>query len=245
VAMNLLSTFVFFSVLTAELHGQTITGTVWDTTSNSRVAAARVILLQVDSSQSVVTDSSGRFHFRVMPGMASLRINALGYSDLSSPPFMVEKTDHYSLLIYMSTTPIEVMPIHVIARSRRAPTNFELFEQRRRSSGSGYFLDEKALARIYATDATDFLRRIPGVIMERDYVRLRSYCGEPVFIVDGMEFRPPERNAPSATEMTNSFVNPNDVVAIEVYKDAPPPELQSGLSADWPCGVVVIWTKRR
>ena len=229
----------------AELQAQVITGTVWDTTSNTRVAAARVILLQVDTSQSVVTDSSGKFYFRAKTGMTSLRVHALGYSDLSSPPFTLEKDEYYSLLIYVSTTPVEVMPIYVVAKSRRPPTPLELFEERRKSSGSGYFLDEKALARVYATETTDYLKRIPGVIVERDYVRLRSYCGEPVFVVDGIEFRPPEQAAPSASEIVNSFVTPNDIAAIEVYKEAPPPELQSGLSSNWPCGVVVIWTKRR
>lgn len=205
-----------------------------------------MILLQIDSSQSIVTDSTGRFYFRALPGMASLRVSGLGYSDLSSPPFTLEKTDRYSLLIYMSTTPIEVMPIHVIARSRRPPTTLELFEHRRKSSGSGHFLDEKQLARVYAIEPSDFLRRIPGVIVERDRVRLRSYCDEPMFVVDGIEFRPPEHaNATSATELVNSFVSPSDIAAIEVYKEGAPPELQSGLSTNWACGVVVIWTKRR
>ncbi|MGQ0560862.1 MAG: TonB-dependent receptor [Gemmatimonadota bacterium] len=184
------TTLVFLLALNANLGAQILSGTVWDTAANTRVAAARVILLQIDSSQSMVT--------------------------------------------------VEIMPIHVIAKSRRPPTALELFEQRRKSSGYGYFLDEKALARVYAIETTDFLRRIPGVIVERDYVRLRSYCGEPIFVVDGIEFRPP-----AATQMANSIVSPSEIAAIEVYKDAAPPELQSGLSANWPCGVVVIWTKRR
>ncbi len=240
-----IAALVVFAILPADLTAQTIAGAVWDTSSNTRLAAARVILLQVDSSQSVVTDSSGRFYFKVKPGLVSLQISALGYSDLSSRPLTLGKNDHYSILIYVSKTPLDVMPIHVIARTRRAPTPLELFEQRKRSSGSGYFLDEKALARMYATEATDFLRLIPGVEIERDYVRLRSYCGEPIFLVDGVEFRPPERGGVSATEAANSFVSPNDIAAIEVYKDVAPPELQSGLSTNWPCGVVVIWTKRR
>ena len=233
--------------LAADGRAQTISGSVWDTTSNTRVVAARIILLQIDSSQSVVTDSSGKFFFRARPGLASLNFSALGYSDMSSPPFTLEKDDHYTLLIYMSSTPIEVAPIHVIAKSKRAPTSYELFEERRKSSGSGYFLDEKTLARTYATEASDFLRRIPGVIIEREGgLRLRSYCGEPVYLVDGIEFRPPEHeNAPSATEVVNSLVSPGDIAAIEVYKEAAPPEIQSGLSTTWACGVVVIWSKRR
>jgi hypothetical protein len=245
--MNLLKgVLILLFGFAANLSAQTIAGTVWDTTSNAPVAAARVILLQIDTSQSFVTDASGKFFFRALPGMGSLRITALGYSDASSAPFILEKDDHYSLLTYVSATPIDIMPIHVVAKTRRAPTARELFEERRKSSGAGYFLDAKQLERLYATEASEFLRRIPGAIVERDYVRLRSYCGEPVFLVDGLEFRPPEHpGAPSATETVNSFVNTQDVEAIEVYKDAAPPELQSGLSTISSCGVVVIWTKRR
>jgi hypothetical protein len=246
--MNLLASALMLPLLfTASLGAQTIAGTVWDTTSNGPVAAARVILLQVDTSQSFVTDASGKFFFRALPGMGSLRITALGYSDASSAPFILDKDDHYSLLTYLSATPIDIMPIHVIAKTRRAPTPREEFEVRRKSSGAGYFLDEKDLERLYAAETTEFLRRIPGVIVEREFVRLRSYCREePVFLVDGQEFRPPEHaGAPTATETVNSLVSANDVAAIEVYKDAAPPELQSGLSTISSCGVVVIWTKRR
>lgn len=240
----------------ADLHAQTIIGTVWDSASNSKVAGAQVMLLQPDSSQSMVTDATGRFYFRALKGLAGLRISALGYADLSSPPFELEQDEKISLLIYVSATPVEIMPIVVIAKSRIPPTNYELFEQRRKSAGSGHFLDEKALQRVYATQLTDYLRRVPGVTVERDMVRLRPFCGEPMYVVDGIEFRPPIQEegqtlfgesgqSTSATEQANAFVSPESVVAIEVYKDHAPPELQGGLSTNWPCGVVVIWTRRR
>lgn len=224
----------------------TITGTVMDSVSNTRVAAAQVVLFQVGSSQTAITDSTGRFRFEIEPGMATIRITALGYGELSSGVLVVEKHERLSILAFVSTAPLEVLPLYVVAKSRRPPTALEGFHQRKKRGGFGYFLDEKAIARISAFEVSDYLRRIPGVRRGRDNVQLRPYCSDANYLVDGLPVL--GMQGMSATELVNSMVSTADVAAIEVYKSdiAVPAELMiasSGMSAG-SCGIVAIWTKR-
>lgn len=238
---------VLVAGLTSTALGQaTITGTVMDSVSNSRVAAAQVVLFQVGSSQTAITDSTGKFRFEVEPGMATIRITALGFGELSSGVLVVGKGERISILAFVSTEPLAVLPLYVIAKSRRPATGLEAFRQRKKRGGFGYFLDEKAIARINAFEVSDYLRRVPGARLGRDNVQLRPYCSDANYLVDGLPVL--GMQGMSATELVNSMVSTMDVAAIEVYKGdgAVPAELMIALSgpAAGSCGVVAIWTKR-
>ena len=225
---------------------QTITGTVMDTAKNARVAAAQVILLQVGSSQTAITDSTGKFRFDVEPGMVSLRISALGYSDLLSGTMELKKNERIAILALLSTQPVELPPIYVVAKSRRPATGLEGFYQRKRRNGFGYFIDERAIERVTAFEVSDYLRRVPGAWVGHDHVQLRHYCSDATYLLDGMPIT--GSGIFTATETINSMVSPTEVAAIEVYKGdvgVPADLMISVASASrGTCGIVAIWTKR-
>ena len=242
-----LLTVVAIAAPMSPASAQVITGTVLDSASNTRVAAAQVMLLQVGSSHTTVTDSSGRFRFEVQPGMASLRITALGYSDLQSGVLTLKKGERIAILALVATQPVEVPPIFVVAKTRRPASGLEGFYQRRRRGiGFGHFMDQKALERITALEVSDYLRHVPGASLGADNVQLRPSCSDATYLVDGMPIV--SSRSFTATESVNSIVSPTEVAAIEVYRGdvGLPAEFMIALTSAsaGSCGVVAIWTKR-
>ena len=152
-----LITLIAVAAHTSTAAAQIITGTVCDSASNTRVAAAQVMLLQVGSSQTAITDSSGKFRFEVKPGMASLRITALGYSDLQSPLLTLQKRRKGRPSGAGCDSAVEVAPIFVLAKTKRPATGLEGFYQRRRRGGFGYFMDERTIRRASLRNANKSL----------------------------------------------------------------------------------------
>jgi hypothetical protein len=72
---------------------QTITGRVVDATTNERVRAAEVMIIQIYSSARTISDTVGA-RFRAIPGMWTLRVQALGYEDLVTQPLFVVEKEH-------------------------------------------------------------------------------------------------------------------------------------------------------
>jgi hypothetical protein len=231
---------------------QTITGTVVDTTSNTPVAVAQVLLLQDGSSSTSLTDSAGKFRFSAKPGVFMLQFSALGYSELHSDLLLLRKNENLTVLAFLTTVPIELPPVFVVGRSRRPLNSIEQFEQRRKRGGFGYFLDEKAIDRIPAMFVSDIMKHVPGARPGRDNVSLRPDCEDAIYLVDGIQIRPLRSDMAadyqSATDIVNGIVSVSDIAAIEIYKgDAGVPgELSFAVSdaTGGMCGIIAIWTKR-
>jgi hypothetical protein len=99
---------------------QTITGRVVDGDTNAQVVAAEIMLVQIDSSARTISDAKGAFRFRAIPGMWTLRVNALGYDELITQPLEVAPNEHLSIVVMLTAKPLELPPVTVIARSNRA-----------------------------------------------------------------------------------------------------------------------------
>jgi hypothetical protein len=225
---------------------QTITGRVVDATTNARVRAAEVMIVQIDSSAKTLTDTAGAFRFRAIPGMWTLRVHALGYEDVFTQPLIVGEKEHLSIIVLVSTQPIEIAPLTVIARSNRALTRLEEFHDRMKKNAFGYFLDQKAIERMPAFDVSDLLRRVPGAWVERNRVMMRG-CEDANYLIDGMPVY--AIGEETATEAVNAMLSTSDIAGIEVYRgDASiPPQLAVQIRAgtkEGTCGLVAIWTKR-
>ena len=237
------------SLLTTCLNtaaAQTITGRVVDATTNARVRAAEVMIVQIDSSAKTITDTTGAFRFRAIPGMWTLRVQALGYEDLVTQPLIVKEKEHLSIIVLVSTQPIEIAPLTVIARSNRALTRLEEFHNRMKKNAFGYFLDQKAIERMPSFHVSDLLRRVPGAWVERNRVMMRG-CEDAHYLIDGMPVY--AIGEETNTEAVNAMISPTDIAGIEVYRgDASiPPELAVQIRAGnttGSCGLVAIWTKR-
>jgi hypothetical protein len=239
---------LLLSAIASNASAQTVTGTVVDTTLNTRVAAAEVILLQVDSSYRATTDSTGRFRFYIKPGVFKLHIRALGYAELQSQVYSVDKRENLSVLVQLTTDPVAIAPLYVLGRSRRPLSDLQQFEQRRKR-GWGYFVDAKAIEKWPAFDITDILKRVPGATVTRTHVSLRPDCVDALYLVDGMPIRPGA--GMTATEMVSMMLSPEEIGGVEVYKsDANIPAELTVMSEGAPlleggsCGVIAVWSKR-
>src|SRR5687767_1217743 len=96
---------------------QTITGRVVDGDTNTQIAAAEILLVQIDSSARTISDAKGAFRFRAIAGMWTLRVKALGYDDLVTQPLQVAASEHLSIVVMLTAKPLELPPVTVIARS--------------------------------------------------------------------------------------------------------------------------------
>jgi hypothetical protein len=240
------ATAFFLTACIGTAAAQTITGRVVDATTNARVRAAEVMIVQIDSSAKTLTDTAGAFRFRAIPGMWTLRVHALGYEDLITQPLLVAEKEHLSIIVLVSSQPIEIAPITVIARSNRLLTRLDEFNNRMKKNAFGYFLDQKAIERMPAFFVSDLLRRAPGAWVERNRVMMRG-CEDAHYLIDGMPVYPIGEE--TATEAVNSMISPSDIAGIEVYRgDASiPVELSVQIRAgntSGSCGLVAIWTKR-
>jgi hypothetical protein len=241
-----------FLVISLASYGeaQTITGTVMDSTSNNRVAAAEVILLQVDSSYKATTDSTGKFRFFIRPGTYKLHIRALGYAELQSRVYSAKPNENISVLVQLTTDPLAIAPVYVLGRSRRPPSDVEAARRRART-GMGYFIDvAKEIDKWPAFDVTDLLRKVSGAWVSRNQVSFRGQNCDAAYLLDGFSVTPTP--GMSATEMVSAMISPENIAAIEVYKDASfaPAELvimhqhAVSLLQQGQCGLVAIWSKR-
>ena len=225
---------------------QTITGRVVDGETNARIRAAEIMIVQIDSAAKSITDTLGAFRFRAIPGMWTLRVQALGYEDLVTQPMMVGEKEHLSIVVIMSTKPIAIAPITVLGRSNRALSKIDEFHARKRKNAFGFFLDQKAIERLPAAFVSDVLRRVPGAWVERNRVMMRG-CNDALYLIDGMPVYPIGEE--TSTEAVNSMISPNDIAGIEVYRGEAtvPLELQIHMGAAntaGSCGLIAIWTKR-
>jgi hypothetical protein len=221
---------------------QTITGRVVDADTNARLKAAEIMIVQIDSSARTITDTLGAFRVRAIPGIWTLRVQALGYQDLITPPMQIGEKEHLTIAVVMTVKPVEIAPIVVLGRSNRALSRLDEFHERKRRNAFGYFLDEKSIERMPAVFASDLLRRVPGAWVERNRVMMRG-CEDALYLIDGMPITP--LGDETATEAVNSMISPSDIAGIEVYRsDATVPmELKVHVMSG-ACGLVAIWTKR-
>ena len=239
---TLLLTAACISTATA----QTITGRVVDGDTNARLRAAEVMIVQIDSSSLTLTDTVGAFRLRALPGMWTLRVRALGYQDLFTPPMMIGEKEHLSIAVVLSMKPIDIAPITVLGRSNRALSRLDEFLERKKRNAFGYFLDQKAIDRMPAFFVSDLLRRVPGAWVESNRVMIRG-CSDALYLVDGMPIYPIGEE--TSTEAVNSMLSPGDIAGIEVYRSEATVPLELQLHMGTPntassCGVVAIWTKR-
>src|SRR5262245_26735148 len=143
------ATMLLLTAMAIPASAQTVNGTVMDSTTNTRIAGAQVMIIQVDSSASMVTDSTGKFRFRALAGPFTLFVRALGYQEMRSGVMQVGKNENLSILIFPSATPVEVLPLIVIGRSKRPLSDLEAFQQRMKREAFGFFMDQKKIEKIY------------------------------------------------------------------------------------------------
>jgi hypothetical protein len=106
----------------------------------------------------------------------------------------------------------------------------------------GRYLTEEDIIRRAPNQTSDLFRSFPGIRLYghdvTDSIKMRSAFEEdcnPVFILNGS----PMRDIDVST--LNSFVNPREIVGIEIYQQGTiPAQFQTGATG---CGAIVFWTQ--
>lgn len=198
----------------------------------------------VGSAAAGVTNERGEFSLSGAPsGTQMLLVRHLGWTPREVPvDLTVQKPQRVAVQLQKF---IPVMdPVVVTARAERALESVG-FTQRQRS-GMGKYITAAEIVRRQPTYLSDVLRTVPGLTvrmngLQPEIVSTRGGSltnqGCVNYFVDGMRFQ-------SVGGDANEFVNPREVVGIEVYQPSLVPSqfMDSGGAA---CTTIVVWTKQR
>ena len=209
------------------LHGQVVARATRDT-----VRGARIV---VETGDTVVADSSGRFELTIAPGRYLVEVAAPGYSPGA---WRITFRDGKTLEHTFELEPAYQLPGVVVETTPGSVgRRFADFE-RRRHARMGYFITKEQIERAGSASLIDILVTVRGV----EQVCLSNNCVAkmvrsppgcyPQYFLDGNESTPYfARNTP-----------PQDIQGIEIYRGSSetPGEFIGSNSA---CGVIAIWTK--
>ena len=211
-------------------------GSVIEDGSSLPVADAEVRL--ESGSQVRITGADGGFRFgRIPPGTYPVRVTHLAHATVQDT-IEVEVGTSVAVTIRVSAGVIALAPITVLVRSlvlERAG----FYERRER--GSGHFVTRQQIDETNPLQASELLRRIPSVRLQRGPDGLvaiaRANCPFR-FVIDGV------RTAPG---FSIDLVSIGDIEGLEVYlgPSQVPGEFSSlGSDLGGTCGVIVVWTRR-
>jgi Carboxypeptidase regulatory-like domain/TonB-dependent Receptor Plug Domain len=221
----------------------TVSGTV--VLENSPPAGgSRVELVGTDVV--VSTNDKGEFTMTKVPsGSHMLLARHLGYGAASVPVDLTPRAPQ-RVTIKLPKFVAMMDPVLVTARLS-AGLQAVGFNERKKRTGSGYFLGPDQLQRMHPNDLSDILHQLPSVRVVYSNgraVRATSRRGVNGFsdrscmqyFVDDMPWQ-------SNGDDINDFVNGNEVVAVELYQPGQaPPQYSRGLGN---CVTVVLWTQFR
>lgn len=220
----------------------TVSGTVVLQGSSTN-AGSRVELVGTDAV--AMTNERGEFTMTNLPsGSHVLLARHLGYG-AATTPVDLNSREPQKVTITLPKYVAVMDPVLVTAR-RNVALDRVGFSQRRRSAGSGYFLGPDQLLKMNANRLTDILRRVPGLTVSSngfDEVVMSSRGSSSIgggadcvqFYVDDAPWLALEPGD------INTFVNGNEVVAVEVYQGpGVPAQYVRGMDA---CITIVLWTR--
>jgi hypothetical protein len=205
---------------------------------NARVAIA-------GSGDSTTAGDDGAFTLaRVPAGSQTIEARAVGYLPARAPVDLfagdAPNTTTIALVsvrAYLDTVRVTGQRVYTSDRSG--------FERRRRSSGTGYFLDRATIERRNPFRTTDLLRQVPGIDVRHgltgDQVLVRSMgtvC-RPTIYLDGMPLSFPGAGSDFPDDV--DMVLPTELEGVEVYRSqvGAPFEYTMPMSN---CGSILLWT---
>lgn len=214
----------------------TLTGRVVSAMSGGPLEGARVIL--ESSGRGTFTDPEGRFTIRgVRAGRDTVRVGLMGFAEeqvaLSLQPGAITR-----VTLLLSETVLRVEDISVEVEGPRDRGKLAGFYARK-AAGFGRFVTPEEIEARDAQHPSDYLRGVMGVQvgayrMGRAPVTIVRAGGQctPTFWVDGV------RNP----NVEIDDLNPDDVLAIEVYRGTSETPSRFGFGGA-SCGTIVVWTR--
>ena len=236
---------------TVESQGS-IAGRVAADSTRAPIVAAELII--AGSNARAVTDSAGRFVLRGVPGGRRILVaRALGFRpDTSQVELFDDESLSREIFLKRRITTLGEVSVRDSALAHM-PAKLRDFNERRRTSVGGHFLDSTVITKWENRRTGDLFSTISGVDVGRggSEAYLIGSRAPPSFSA-GVSSRPPPcfmdiylDGAPVALGNRAFDVNKlglNHIAAIEVYSGpANTPALYNRTSKG--CGVVLIWTK--
>jgi len=219
---------------------QTLQGTVMELGTDRPVGAADVVLLDAPDGevlQRTTTRSSGFFRLDApSAGPYWVRVSSLGHLTTTDGPATLVPNDTMDVQFRVRVAAIEINGITVWAEAQSPRLETTGFYQRQ-DVGVGRFVTREDMDEIVATDASDYLERLPGVTVYRGgqagapaQIRVRGDCTPSVF-VDGFQ----------AGSSIDEVVDIESIEGIEVYVG--PSEIPLQYNTTGICGVILVWTR--
>lgn len=197
--------------------------------------ADALVAVAGDSSQTVRSDSSGRFELSAVPRRSSqLIVRSLGYVPLVRPIEPLEAELHLDD-VQLDVAPRELATVTVTGRAMTAAE--AQFETRRARSAGGVFVDEEALRKMGVVSSNTVGQTNPRIAVQQTksgpmmMMRRGSEFCRPRFFIDGYDFRD------ITVDEENSFLRAAKRVEMYTANNAPPQFNDFN-----GCGSVVIWT---
>lgn len=205
------------------------------------VAGARVGLM--GSSAATLSKSNGDFVLDSLPaGTQALVVRQLGYRPTEVPVDLSSRTPA-RVRVQLGAFVPELSPIEVTSQREEGLQKVGYLD-RKRSSAGGYFIGPEQLEKRNAMKFSDILRSTPGIRVSESNgqamitsTRSAQGSGCVTMWVDGAQWQQLQAGD------LDSFVQPNEVAAVEVYNGASIPPQFSTPGQN--CSAVVVWTKTR
>jgi len=205
------------------------------------VAGARVGLM--GTSAATLTRANGDFVLDSLPaGTQALVVRQIGYKPTEVAVDLSSRTPA-RVTVQLGAFVPELSPVEVVSRRDEGLQKVGFLDRKRTSAG-GYFMGTDQIEKRNAMKFSDILRSTPGLRVQEQngqsmVTSTRSAAGSGcvTIYVDGSPWQQLEPGD------LDSFVQPNEVAAIEVYTGTSvPPQFSS---AGQSCAAVVVWTKTR
>jgi hypothetical protein len=205
------------------------------------VVNARVGLM--GSSAATMTKSNGEFVLDSLPaGTQALVVRQIGYSP-TEVPVELSALRPARVTVKLGVLVPQLSPVEVISRREEGLQKVGFLDRKRTSAG-GFFITGEDLERRKPIRFTDVLRTTPGLrVTEMNgqamiaSTRSAQGSGCVTVFVDGA---PWQQLDPGDLD---TFVQPNEVAAIEVYSGTSIPAQFTTPGRN--CSAVVVWTKTR
>ena len=230
-----------------------LAGRVLSDSVRAPISNAEVVILRL--GRSAITDSAGRYTLHGLEaGTYQVITRALGYQPDSSL-VDIGPNESMSRDVHLRPAAIALERVRVETEGVAPSAKISIFEERRKRSPGGKFLDAKEIQKWEGRRTGDMFATIPGVDLHR--AGMKSYAtgsraippltpssrGEPCYMdvyLDGALIY--SKAAAGAQPFDLNSIPASHLAAVEVYSSAAniPPELNRTSKG---CGVIALWTK--
>ncbi len=215
-----------------------LTGTVTAADGGRPLAGAQV---SVANGVPTRADANGAWTLTGAPsGTRVLEVRAPGYYPVLRAVDIADGARPVRVTLSKLAAMLDTLKVTARSGGRAARGGFD---ERRRSLGMGRFFTAEDIERRRVLVVSDLLDQVPGLSRVRgadggESLVMRSAFGDgctPAVYLDGLMMR-----GLSGADV-DALADPEEVAAIEVYRDSQvPPQFQDALSG---CGSIVVWTK--